>query len=31
MTVFVPDDASLPLRTIDLCEFTAGSTGVEGP
>ena len=31
MTVFVPDDPSVPLRTIDLCEFTADPARVEGP
>jgi alpha-mannosidase len=31
MTVFVPDDTSAPLRTIDLCEFTAEPTDVEDP
>ena len=31
MTVFVPDDASLPMRTIDLCEFTAQPADVDSP
>ena len=31
MTVFVPDDPSAPLRTIDLCEFNAESAEEERP
>ena len=31
MTVFVPDDASLPMRTIDLCELTAQPGDLDSP
>ncbi len=31
MTVFVPDDASLPMRTIDLCELTVPPADLDSP